>query len=616
MLEVDKASLTPWLIKHLEPITDAEPSTLAEYVLALLQRDETPQELERICIESLGDFLDDHTEKFVKEMFAFVQSPRPPPPSANNSQASQPPTQRKRPLESDSTDHSNAKRNNRPQDQQGQRQNGGLAKGMCRDYHSELCLSPPPEGLADVSKRSVRGFCARGQACPYQHDAFATAQPPPGAFHPFQFPFGGPQGPFPPQAGMRPGPGMPPFAPMGGFSPQAGQFPGQPGFPPPFGPPQHFPGNQRPPRHQQQQQNGGRNQGPRPPQQHSSSPPPQGFSPPPFPVDQHQPYPFSASQQQPHQQQPPNKRRAPPLSYERPPSFSAPPPRTSTGPPPTPLTVLTHRFSTNASRQKELLAKLDKCESGEEKKEVMGELRKLTKEAEEIMSMKKKIEAQEKEKEEKAQAAAKKKAEELAANGTGEKTEDLQAHLEKLRSEAASLGILPGPGQSNGFSPKPFPSKRPSRTAQSFRLDNRSTNIVIESLEDLGDPEEIKKHFETFGPVKVFESKTGPEAEAGQDVGGEILIGFESRAIAEKAMSSGPPPSAALAKLRWAPSTVSTSTPSTSVPAPQPSSSAVNAMQDVKVDSTEGGETERLRASSVERPRRDEDDDDERSWNR
>lgn len=83
------------------------------------------------------------------------------------------------------------------------------------------------------------------------------------------------------------------------------------------------------------------------------------------------------------------------------------------------------------------MAKLDKCESGEEKKEVMGELRKLTKEAEEIMSMKKKIEAQEKEKEEKAQAAAKKKAEELAANGTGEKTEDLQAHLEKLRSEVS-----------------------------------------------------------------------------------------------------------------------------------------------------------------------------------
>ncbi|GAA5963349.1 hypothetical protein JCM3765_006992 [Sporobolomyces pararoseus] len=588
MLEVDKASLTPWLIKHLEPITDAEPSTLAEYVLALLQRDETPQELERICIESLGDFLEDHTEKFVKEMFAFVQSSRPPPASANP-QSSQPPSQqqRKRPLDSDSADHSNAKRNNRPQDQQGQRQNGGLAKGMCRDYH-------------------MRGFCARGQACPYQHDAFATAQPPPGAFPPFQFPFGGPQGPFPPQAGMRGGPGMPPFPQMGGFPPQAGQFPGQPGFPPPFGPPQHFPGNQRPPR--QQQQNGGRNQGPRPPQQHPSSPPPQGFSPPPFPVDQ--PYPFSAPQQQ--QQQPPNKRRAPPLSYERPPSFSAPPPRTSTGPPPTPLTVLTHRFSTNASRQKELLGKLDKCESGEEKKEVMGELRKLTKEAEEIMSMKKKIEAQEKEKEEKAKAAAQKKAEELTAGGAGEKTEDLQAHLEKLRSEAASLGILPG--QSNGFSPKPFPSKRPSRTAQSFRLDNRSTNIVIESLEDLGDPEEIKKHFETFGPVKVFESKTGPEAE--QDVGGEILIGFESRAIAEKAMSSGPPPSAALAKLRWAPSTTSTPTTSISVSAPQTSSNVPSTMQDVKMESTEGGESERLRASSVERSRRDEDDDDERSWNR
>ncbi|GAA5913114.1 uncharacterized protein JCM6883_006527 [Sporobolomyces salmoneus] len=603
MLEVDVAIVKPWLIQHLEPITDAEPSTLAEYVLALLQRDETLEELERICIESLGDFLEGHTEKFVKELLAFVRSPRP------VAAVSPPAPQRKRPLEAEGMDQSAAKRNSR-QPQQPQGPNGGLAKGMCRDYHRKLsyALLATKSPAHDVACL-VRGFCARGQACPYQHDAFATAQPPPGAFPPFQFPFGGPappQGGFPPGMG---GPGMPPLRlgfpsqPNQNGMPPYGGGPNQPGFPSPQfgGPPQGF-HQQRQQQQQPRHQNNARNTQP---------PPPFASSRAPFPSDpnqQNQPYPpFN-----PHQS-PTNKRRPPPppQSYERPHPSTR---KSSTGPPPTPLTVLTHRFATNASKQKELLEKLDTCGSPEEKKEVMGELRKLNKEAEEIMGMKKKIEEQEKEKEEKAKEAAAKKAEQNQV-AEGDKG-DLKAQLEKLRSEAASLGI-PTDGQSPAIT-KPFPSKRgPPRTAQSFRLDNRSTNVIIESLEDLGDPEEIKKHFEGFGPVKTFSIK---EKEAGEMTeGGEILVGFESRAIAEKAMASGPPPSASLAKLRWAPST---STPaSSSAPAPAPTStistngSTAASTQDVNMEYGGGDLPEPVRrASSVERSR--DDDDDERSWNR
>jgi hypothetical protein len=70
----------------------------------------------------------------VKEMLAFVRNPQP---SSNSSAAPAQAVQRKRPLESDSTDESGAKRNTR---QQGQGPNGGLAKGMCRDYHSKFSL--------------------------------------------------------------------------------------------------------------------------------------------------------------------------------------------------------------------------------------------------------------------------------------------------------------------------------------------------------------------------------------------------------------------------------------------------------------------------------------------
>ncbi|GAA5852233.1 hypothetical protein JCM3766R1_003301 [Sporobolomyces carnicolor] len=673
MLQVDTAVVKPWLVQHLEPITDAEPATLAEYVLALLQRDETPEELERICTESLADFLESHTEKFVKDMLAFVRNPQSP--------AAAPPVapRNKRPLEADPVDNAPAKRNptSRPGPPQGP--NGGLARGMCRDYH-------------------LRGFCARGQACPYQHDAFATAQPPPGAFPPFQFPFGGP-------AAMG-GPGMPPLR-MGFPGPH-----GPNGMPPPYGgPPQpgftspgfggpgvNFQQQPRagPGRNQHQKLDGGGVRGSRPPHHghpsQQSPPPPHAFP----PIDSQQqsyPYPHPSHQQQ----QQPNKRRAPPShSYERPPMANRTTPGSSSsggGPPPTPLTVLTHRFATNSSRQKELLAKLDDA-AGDDKKQVMNELRKLGKEAEEILALRKKLESQASgRKMREATSALEKELNETAAGaGSDSAKGDLKAQLEKLRSEAASLGIPTDGQQPQHQQQRTAGSKRGApppphhRTAQSFRLDNRSTNLIVEcalgaAADDggpaggaFGDVDEIKRHFEQFGPVKTFSvvvndnvrnraaggrgetaaaettmvddvdtneidnkgGGRGGSATAGGG-GGEILVGFESRAIAEKAMSCGPPPGlATLAKLRWAPPSVATATGGTAPPAVHAKTTTTTTTNgheassslstgDVQMevhdrlrDDGDGANSARGGGGGGGRREREEeeDDDDERSWNR
>ncbi|GAA6005296.1 uncharacterized protein JCM10292_005371 [Rhodotorula paludigena] len=59
LLEHDPAALKPWLTRSLEPISDAEPAVLADYVLALLKHDvRDVEELRQFCVQQLDDFLD------------------------------------------------------------------------------------------------------------------------------------------------------------------------------------------------------------------------------------------------------------------------------------------------------------------------------------------------------------------------------------------------------------------------------------------------------------------------------------------------------------------------------------------------------------------------------
>ncbi|RPB01210.1 hypothetical protein L873DRAFT_1842571 [Choiromyces venosus 120613-1] len=52
--------------------SDADSDVLADYVLALLRHEQTQEEVQKLCIEQLDDFLHDHTAQFVKDVFATL----------------------------------------------------------------------------------------------------------------------------------------------------------------------------------------------------------------------------------------------------------------------------------------------------------------------------------------------------------------------------------------------------------------------------------------------------------------------------------------------------------------------------------------------------------------
>uniref|UniRef100_A0A803JEP7 Transcription elongation regulator 1 n=1 Tax=Xenopus tropicalis TaxID=8364 RepID=A0A803JEP7_XENTR len=58
-----------WLAKLLEPICDADPMALANYVIALVKKDKSEKELKAICADQLDVFLQKETNGFVDKMF-------------------------------------------------------------------------------------------------------------------------------------------------------------------------------------------------------------------------------------------------------------------------------------------------------------------------------------------------------------------------------------------------------------------------------------------------------------------------------------------------------------------------------------------------------------------
>ncbi|KAJ1311603.1 hypothetical protein OPQ81_010080 [Rhizoctonia solani] len=93
----DAPALRPWLVKNLEPICDAEPEVLSNYVLALLKHEAPEAELKETFRKQLYDFLDNETSKFVDELFAAIKNksyktPKPVPtgPKSNTTSSSTP----------------------------------------------------------------------------------------------------------------------------------------------------------------------------------------------------------------------------------------------------------------------------------------------------------------------------------------------------------------------------------------------------------------------------------------------------------------------------------------------------------------------------------------------
>ncbi|CAG8474581.1 13350_t:CDS:2, partial [Dentiscutata heterogama] len=62
-------ALKKYLSHILEPICDADPDVLAEYVIALLKHDKSNQDLRQLCVDQLDDFLKEETEPFVEKLF-------------------------------------------------------------------------------------------------------------------------------------------------------------------------------------------------------------------------------------------------------------------------------------------------------------------------------------------------------------------------------------------------------------------------------------------------------------------------------------------------------------------------------------------------------------------
>ncbi|RPD81799.1 hypothetical protein L226DRAFT_7819 [Lentinus tigrinus ALCF2SS1-7] len=66
--------LKPWLVRTLEPICDAEPGALAEYILALLKHNAPEAELRKELVVQLEEFLEKECSPFVDTLFTALRT--------------------------------------------------------------------------------------------------------------------------------------------------------------------------------------------------------------------------------------------------------------------------------------------------------------------------------------------------------------------------------------------------------------------------------------------------------------------------------------------------------------------------------------------------------------
>ncbi|KAH7104519.1 hypothetical protein BKA62DRAFT_463897 [Auriculariales sp. MPI-PUGE-AT-0066] len=181
--------LRPWLIRTLEPICDADPEVLADYVLALLKHDASEPELRATFVQQLEDFLDKESPAFVEQLFAALRTksymPYAPP--------SPPGVGQKRPAPDDDYERGPLKGPRLSLDSRfsrhgdGSRQDGSWRGGRNGQPSSHRGGPPFSNGHSqnprpqNDQKRSqeqcrdyhTRGFCPRGSLCPYVHDTEA-----------------------------------------------------------------------------------------------------------------------------------------------------------------------------------------------------------------------------------------------------------------------------------------------------------------------------------------------------------------------------------------------------------------------------------------------------------
>ncbi|KAF2762102.1 hypothetical protein EJ05DRAFT_507689 [Pseudovirgaria hyperparasitica] len=72
--EADTPLLKKWIVKRLEDISDADSDVLADYVLALVKSDDPDDQVRATSLESLEDFLKEHTSKFVDDVLQTIRT--------------------------------------------------------------------------------------------------------------------------------------------------------------------------------------------------------------------------------------------------------------------------------------------------------------------------------------------------------------------------------------------------------------------------------------------------------------------------------------------------------------------------------------------------------------
>jgi hypothetical protein len=208
-------------------------------------------------------------------------------------------------------------------------------------------------------------------------------------------------------------------------------------------------------------------------------------------------------------------------SYQSRPSAPAPPP-------PNPAIKVAFRLSQISSKQKELLEQIDAADA-QRRKAIMTALRALGKEADELKRQVEEVERR------KSSSVAS-----IAGGGGGEnedagvevlgtatgmemgEEEDPREKLRKLREEvspvflpplpvvahtdssfvrpdrqAASLGLDPSSGApARKYAPRPYqPAPTARRPPGSFKLDNRSTSVILSGFDETLESEEVQKYF-------------------------------------------------------------------------------------------------------------------------
>ncbi|XP_039143042.1 zinc finger CCCH domain-containing protein 27 isoform X2 [Dioscorea cayenensis subsp. rotundata] len=72
-MRFDESLVADYLTNHLGPLTKADPVILAEYVVALLRNDKPKKELQKLCADSLVEFLGPSTNSFITKLFQALE---------------------------------------------------------------------------------------------------------------------------------------------------------------------------------------------------------------------------------------------------------------------------------------------------------------------------------------------------------------------------------------------------------------------------------------------------------------------------------------------------------------------------------------------------------------